>query len=85
MFLHLQKVEPRASFRLFVDFDNGVSGEVDLGGELWGEMFEPLQDETLFMTARLDPVMRTVCWQNGADFAPEFLFDLLTKQAQVAA
>jgi len=80
MFLHLEFVEPRSGHRLFVRFDNGISGEISLLDELWGEMFLPLRDETAFQTAQLDPVMRTVTWANGADFAPEFLLDLLNKQ-----
>jgi hypothetical protein len=80
MFLHLEHVEPRPGHRLFVRFDNGVSGELSLFDELCGEMFLPLRDESTFNTAHLDPVMRTVAWANGADLAPEFLLDLLNKQ-----
>jgi hypothetical protein len=85
MLLHLNNVELRGGYRLFLSFSNGVSGEVDLSQELWGEMFEPLRDEDLFRSAKLDPIMRTVCWSNGADFAPEFLLDCLSKQTKVAA
>lgn len=81
MFLHTNQIEPRSDHRLYVQFDNGVSGEIDLTDELWGEMFEPLMDVSLFMTARQDPVVRTVVWGNGADFAPEFLYTLLKKQS----
>ena len=48
-------------------------------------MFEPLKDEGLFMTARQDPLMKTVVWANGADLAPEFLMDLLVRQAEHTA
>ncbi len=48
-------------------------------------MFEPLKDEPLFATARQVEVMGTVVWANGADFAPEFLFDLLQSQTRQAA
>ncbi|WP_131112466.1 DUF2442 domain-containing protein [Sulfuricystis thermophila] len=85
MFLHTTQVEPRSGYRLFVRFNNGVSGEIDLSGELWGEMFEPLKDEALFATARHDETLQTVVWANGADLAPEFLFDLLSKQTGMAA
>ncbi len=55
--------------------NNGVTGEVCLMNELWGEVFEPLKDEVLFATARQDEMMGTVVWVNGANFTPEFLFD----------
>lgn len=85
MFLHTKFVEPRPGYQLFVQFNNGVQGVVDLSGELWGEVFEPLQDEALFATARHDPVMETVAWANGADMAPEYLLDLLLAQTAKAA
>jgi hypothetical protein len=78
-------VEVRPGFRLYLQFNNGVTGEVCLLNELWGEVFEPLKDEALFSTARQDDVMGTVVWANGADFAPEFLFELLQSQSQQAA
>lgn len=80
MFLHTTHIEPRLGYRLFVRFNSGVSGEIDLSGELWGEVFAPLKDEALFATARQDQVMETVVWANGADFAPEYLLELLSRQ-----
>lgn len=85
MILHTSHVEPRPGYRLFVRFNNGVSGEVDLSSDLWGEMFEPLKDEALFATARHDEILQTVAWDNGADLAPEYLLDLLVKQTGKAA
>jgi hypothetical protein len=85
MFLHTSHVEVRPGFRLYLQFNNGVTGEVCLLNELWGEVFEPLKDEALFSTVRQDDVMGTVVWANGADFAPEFLFELLQSQSQQAA
>jgi len=85
MILHTEQIEPRDGYRLFVRFNNGVSGEISLVDELWGEMFEPLKDPVLFATARQDSTMQTVVWGNGADFAPEFLMDLLRKQSQAVA
>lgn len=83
--LHTEIVEPRPGYRLFVRFNTGVSGEIDLSAELWGEMFEPLRDEALFMSAHQDAVMGTVVWENGADLAPEYLLELLRKQTRDAA
>ncbi len=85
MFLHTEHVEARPGYKLFVRFNNGIAGEISLENELWGEVFLPLRDEAMFMTARQDEVMGTVVWENGADFAPEFLFDLYARQAGLAA
>ena len=60
--------------RLWLQFADGVEGEIELSGELWGPVFEPLRDEAYFGTARLDMELNTVCWESGADFAPEFLY-----------
>lgn len=85
MILHTEHVEARPDYRLFVRFNNGVAGEIDLTHELWGEMFEPLKSPDLFATAHQDDILRTVVWENGADLAPEFLFDLLKKQQRAVA
>lgn len=85
MFLHTTHVEARSGYRLYLQFNNGVAGEVCLLNELWGEVFEPLKDESLFATARQDETMGTVVWANGADFAPEFLLNLLQSQTRQVA
>ena len=58
--------------RVFLVFSDGVEGEVDLAGELWGEVFEPLRDPAYFARFEVDD---TLVWSNGADFAPEFLHE----------
>jgi hypothetical protein len=37
-------------------------------------MFEPLKDKKLFDQATVDAELETVTWPNGADIAPEFLY-----------
>jgi hypothetical protein len=85
MILHTTEVTPLPGYRLSLRFNNGESGEVDLSGELDGEMFERLRDPALFATAYQHPVMRTVAWSNGADLAPEFLLSLMHGKGQRAA
>ena len=80
--LHVNQAKYLTDYRVWLSFDNNVSGEIDLFPELWGEMFEPLKDKALFSTVRLDTTLKTIAWQNGADFAPEFLLELLEKQTQ---
>jgi len=71
------KAEARGGHRLWVEFGDGSSGEIDLADELWGEMFEPLKDPAEFSRLSLDSELGTVVWPNGADFAPEFLYQEL--------
>ncbi|HRO36805.1 DUF2442 domain-containing protein [Thauera sp.] len=80
MILHTTEVKPLAGYRLFLRFNNGVAGEVDLSAELDGEVFEALRDPAMFDTACQHPVMRTAAWANGADLAPEFLLNLMRAQ-----
>ena len=81
MILHTASVTHLGNYRLFLTFNNGMAGEVDLIGRLSGEVFEPLRDPLLFATAKQHPIAKTVTWENGADLAPEFLFDLMREQA----
>lgn len=60
---------------VWLRFDDGLSGEVDLSDELQGPVFEPLRDQVTFCRVRLHPELRTIVWPNGADFAPEFLHE----------
>jgi hypothetical protein len=60
--------------RVWLKFNDGLQGEVDLTSELSGEVFQPLQDPAYFASFRLDG---TLSWSNGADFAPEFLHALV--------
>ncbi|HXV63929.1 MAG TPA: DUF2442 domain-containing protein [Vicinamibacteria bacterium] len=62
-------------------FSDGAEGEIDLGEELEGPVFEPLRDVSGFKQFRVHPELHTVVWPNGADFAPEFLHSRVTVTA----
>jgi uncharacterized protein DUF2442 len=59
--------------RVWIRFDDGVAGEIDLANELIGPVFEPLRDIEAFRQFTLHHELRTLVWPNGSDFAPEFL------------
>jgi len=58
-----------------IRFADGVEGEINLSDELIGEIFQPLKDISHFRNFAVDPELHTLVWPNGADFAPEFLYD----------
>jgi hypothetical protein len=72
-------------YTLWIRFSDGAQGAVDLGSELWGPMFEPLKDVALFAQASVHPELRTVSWPNGADLAPEFLYQALKRATATSA
>jgi hypothetical protein len=60
---------------VWLRFRDGTAGEIDLGPELHGEVFEPLKDQAVFRSFVRHPEFCTLVWPSGADFAPEFLHD----------
>jgi hypothetical protein len=62
-------------FKLKVSFNNGETRIVDLSNDLSGEVFEPLKDKNFFKKAYLTE-WSVIEWPNGADFAPEYLFEV---------
>jgi hypothetical protein len=63
--------ERRGDFILWLAFNDGVEGIVDLRDLLTGTVFEPLKDPAYFGRFFLEG--GTVAWPNGADIAPETL------------
>jgi len=76
MIIHVTEVKVVGPHSLELAFDNGIRKRVNLRHELYGPIFEPLRDPAYFVQAYLDPDSRTVTWPNGADLAPDFLFEL---------
>ena len=60
---------------LWVRFEDGAEGEVDLSQSLVGPVFEPLREKQYFAQIRIDRELGTVVWPNGADVAPETLYE----------
>ncbi len=62
-------------FRVWLRFNDGLEGEIDLEPELHGDILEPLRDRAVFAPVWLDPGGETIMWPNGADLAPEFVYE----------
>jgi hypothetical protein len=79
----ISQVTALPGFHLFIEFNNGIRGEIDLPGRLFGPVFESLRDPELFEQIGLDE-FGAVCWPNGADLAPDALYQQLLEKAQVS-
>ena len=69
------EVRPLEGYRLFLRFEDGVQGEVDVASlvEFKG-VFAPLKDREFFIQVRVDRELGTVVWPNGADLDPDVLY-----------
>jgi hypothetical protein len=63
----------RDGFRIHLRFSDGLEGVVDFSDWLKGPIFQPLRDPQYFRRFFLDG--GTVAWPNGADIAPETLYE----------
>jgi Protein of unknown function (DUF2442) len=76
-------VKALPGWKLEVAFSDGTRGTVELRDRLFGKIFEPLKDVDFFNQVRVDE-FGAICWPNGADLAPDALYERL-KAASTAA
>lgn len=84
MFTEITNVTYLNDYRLQLAFSDGTVKIVDLEAELWGEVFAPLRDKQLFQQVFIPENGDTIEWPNGADFAPEFLYEIGTSLLEPA-
>jgi hypothetical protein len=65
-----------SEYKLRLTFKDGAVKIVDLKPYLEGEIFEPLKDVHYFKTVKVNPDLDTIVWENGADFSPDFLYEV---------
>lgn len=74
--LRVQDVDYQGDYRLALTFNDGIRKVVDLEPHLKGEVFGALRDKEQFIQYALTPI--TIEWANGADLAPEYLYEIGT-------
>ncbi len=50
---------------VWLRFEDGESGEVDLSADLQGPVFEPIRDPAFFRRFTVSPDLGTISWPNG--------------------
>ena len=70
------KAELQDNYKVFVEFNDGISGIIDFKEKLTNDhrqIIKDLLDLNKFKTVKVN--MDTLCWDNGVDFAPEYLYE----------
>lgn len=79
------EVEARKNFRLWVRFEDGLQGEVDLTELVGKGVFRRWVDNPIeFSQACVDPESGTVVWPGGLDVAPDRLYSDVARTATTA-
>lgn len=74
------RAEYRGDYRVRVTFSDGSQNTIDFEPWLDGPVFEPLKERAHFARFFVDG--GTIVWPNGADIAPETLYDVPGRQAR---
>lgn len=87
MLKDIVEVGVRPAYKLFVRFEDGVSGEIDVAAATdFSGVFAPLRDEAVFASVVVNKEFGTVQWSNGADLDPDVIYAGLTGHSvQLAA
>lgn len=71
---HIVEAEPRQEYRLWIRFEDGTEGEVDLSGLVGKGVFRGWEDPAEFRKVHIDPDTHTVSWPGGVDLCPDSLY-----------
>lgn len=73
------EAEAREEYRLWVRFEDGAEGEVDLSDLVGKGVFTRWEDPAEFRKVSIDPETDTVAWPGGIDLCPDSLYDDLVR------
>ena len=83
--LGVTKVVLQGDYTVYVEFNDGQNGVINFKEELEKDhrtIIRELLDLKKFNTVKLG--FHTLCWDNGVDFAPEYLYEQVIIQKKAA-
>ena len=82
MLYDIVEVKVLKNYTLFLRFENGVEGNVDVSNIIPFEgIFSKLEDLDYFATVIVNKDLGTIVWDNGADLSPEYLYSIILNKA----
>ena len=76
MLIDVVNVKILDGYNLLLHFNDGNSGKVNVEKIVKFEgVFSSLKDYDFFTKVRVNSDIGTICWENGADIAPDFLYN----------
>ena len=80
---HITEAKYINNFIIWLKFRDGLEGKMDFCNEFDGPIFEPLKKIEYFKSFSIKG--NTICWENGADFAPEYLYQSVKNKTATLA
>lgn len=63
-------------YQLAITFENGKKGQINIAKHIaFKGIFAPLKDKKYFAQVFVNADTGTICWENGADVSPVFLYN----------
>ncbi len=79
MLYDVTEVKVIKNYILYLRFENGVEGEVDISKIIpFKGIFSKLQDKEYFSTVYVNKDLGTIVWDNGADLSPSCLYSAIS-------
>jgi hypothetical protein len=79
------QVRPTGGYRLWLRFEDGVEGEVDVAALVpFTGVFEALRDPLVFASVKVNDDLGTIVWPTGADLDPVVLYEQVRKPVSSA-
>ncbi len=74
------KCKPRRNYRVWICFDDGLEGEVDLSDLVGQGIFQAWESIEFFNQVRVDPKTDTLAWGDEIDLDPYVLREKILKK-----
>jgi uncharacterized protein DUF2442 len=82
MLIDIVEVKFIRNYLLYLRFENGVEGEVDISQIIpFTGVFSKLRNPNYFSTVHVSKDLGTIVWDNGADLSPSYLYSIITSKA----